>query len=65
MIRRFDFMATKSIYKNIVIRNKQLSKNLVSALENAQNISSTNVQPSKTYREIKKEQIKDLFGEKR
>lgn len=57
-------MATKSIYKNVVIKNKQLGKNLVSALENAQDISSKNVQLSKTYREIKKEQIKDLFGEK-
>ncbi|MDD2300916.1 MAG: hypothetical protein PHS04_19735 [Tissierellia bacterium] len=57
-------MATKSIFKNVVIKDKRLSKNLVSALENAQKKSSKGVQLSKSYREITKCQIKDLFGEK-
>ncbi|MEA1959965.1 MAG: hypothetical protein U9N81_01515 [Bacillota bacterium] len=57
-------MATKSIYKNVVIKDKRLSKNLLSALENAQNKGSKDVQLSKSYREIKKSQIKELFGEK-
>jgi hypothetical protein len=64
MVRRCGFMATKSIYKNVVIKDKRLSKNLVSALENAQNKGSKEIQLSKSYREITKCQIKDLFGEK-
>ncbi len=56
-------MATKSIYKNVVIKDAQLKKNLVLALENAQNKTSKPVQMSKPCRNIKKEQVKEFFGE--
>lgn len=56
-------MATKSIYKNIVIKDKKLTNNLVFALENAEQKRSKDVKLSKSFREIKKEQIKELFGE--
>lgn len=56
-------MATKSIYKNVVIKDARLSKNLVSALENAQKKASKNVKLSKSCREIKKEQVKEIFGD--
>ncbi len=56
-------MATKSIFKNVVIKDKQLTKNLIAALENAQNKGSKTVKLSKSYHIIKKDQIKDLWGE--
>jgi len=56
-------MATKSIYKNVVIKDTQLKKNLVLALENAQKKTSKKVQLSKPCRSIKKEQVKDFFRE--
>lgn len=56
-------MATKSIYKNVVIKDAQLKKNFVLALENAQNKTSKQVQLSKPCRNIKKDQVKDFFGE--
>jgi len=55
-------MATKSIFKNVVVKNKQLSKQLVSALENAQKKGSKTVVLSKSCHEVKKSQIKDFFG---
>lgn len=61
--RGLGFMATKSIYKNVVIKNKQLSKDLASALENAQKKVSKHVHLSKSYHEVKKSEIKELFGE--
>jgi|ADurb_Total_1013_FD_contig_21_1924691_length_248_multi_5_in_0_out_0_1 hypothetical protein len=56
-------MATKSIFKNVVIKDKQLTKNLVSALENAQKKGSKVVRLSKSYHEVKKDRIKDFWGE--
>jgi len=56
-------MATKSIYKNIVIKDARLSKSLVSALENSHKKTRKNVKLSKSCREIKRGQIKDIFGE--
>lgn len=56
-------MATQSIYKNVVIKNAQLSRNLVAALENAQKKASKDVEISKPYHELKKGQIKELFGD--
>jgi len=55
-------MATKSIFKNIVIKNKTLSKKLVLALENAKEKGSKHVVLSKSYHEVKKCQIKDILG---
>jgi hypothetical protein len=56
-------MATKSIYKNVVIKNSSLSRTLVSALENAQNKTSKDVRLSKSCRGLKRGQIKDILGE--
>lgn len=58
-----NFMATKSIFKNIVIKDRSLSRKLVLALENAKGKSSKHVVLSKSYHEAKKGQIKDIFGE--
>lgn len=54
-------MATKSIFKNIVIKDKILSKKLVLALENAKEKGSKQVVLSKSYHEVKKGQIEDIF----
>jgi len=54
-------MATKSILKNIDIRNKSLCRNLLNALEHAEGKKSKEVKLNKPYAEIKKEQIKELF----
>ncbi len=54
-------MATKSIFKNIVIKDKILSKKLVLALENAKEKESKQVVLSKSYHEVKKGQIEDIF----
>ncbi len=56
-------MATKSIFKNIVIKDGTLSRKLVLALENAREKGSKHVVLSKSYHEVKKGQIKDIFGE--
>lgn len=55
-------MATKSILKNITIREKHLSRTLISALENAQDKPCKNVEYSKRVVELKGNKIKDLFG---
>jgi iron(III) transport system ATP-binding protein len=56
-------MATKSIYKNVIIKDARLSRNLVSALENAKKKQSKDVRLSKTCHELKRDQIKGIFGE--
>lgn len=55
-------MATKSITKNIDIRDKTLGKSLVNALENAKGKKSKEVEYSKAYREIRGDKIKKIFG---
>lgn len=57
-------MATKSITKNIDIRDKALGKSLVVALENAKGKKSKEVVYSKTYREIHGDEIRKIFGGK-
>lgn len=56
-------MATKSIFKNVVIKDRQLARNLASALENAQNKKNKPVTLSKSCIGIKKDQIKDFWGD--
>lgn len=56
-------MATKSISKNIVIKNKALGKNLVNALEDAKNYKdSKEVTLTRMYTKVPKDKIKDLFN---
>ncbi len=56
-------MATKSITKNINIKDKKLGKALVFALENASAKKGEEVTYSKSYQEIKRSDIKKMFGE--
>lgn len=57
-------MATKSILKNVDIKDSKLGKALVIALEDAYGKSSKKVQLSRTYSDIRGSQIKELFGDK-
>ena len=56
-------MATKSIYKNVVIKDKQLIRNLASALENAQEKTRKDVCITKPWGEVKKGQIRGFLGD--
>lgn len=57
-----DLMATKSILKNVDVKDKKLAKSLVVALENAANKKSQSVSLSRTYTDIKSDKIKEIFG---
>lgn len=56
-------MATKSIFKNVDITDKQSAKQFVEALENAQYEHSQTVEYSRTVSEAKGEEIQKLIGE--
>lgn len=57
-------MATKSILKNVVIRDKNVCRSLVSALENAQNKRSKDVRLKKKCTDLKNpDEIRTIFGE--
>ncbi len=55
-------MATKSILKQINVRDKIFARNLINALENAEGKGSIHVEISKSTRTIGKGQVKSLFG---
>jgi len=55
-------MATKSILKNINIKDKRMARNLVKALEYAENVSAKKVDVSKSCISVSRDQIKMLFG---
>ena len=55
-------MATKSILKDIDIREKHMGRKLVNALENAKGKQGKEVSFSKACSTIKKGKIKELFG---
>lgn len=55
-------MATKSILKEVNVRNKVLGRKLVNALENAKNKGSITVELTKPVNEIRREQIKEIFA---
>ncbi|MBO6229722.1 MAG: hypothetical protein J6O50_04075 [Ruminiclostridium sp.] len=57
-------MATKSILKDVRIKDKNLGKSLANALENACCDRIKPVQFQRTPIEVKKEDIKKLFGKK-
>jgi len=57
------FMATKSILKNIVIKDKRLTRNLIFALENSRNKKHKDVKLTKPYHEIKRNEIKHFLEE--
>lgn len=54
-------MATKSIYKNVNIKNKVLAKGLLTALENAEGRKGKEVQLQKSFEEIRGDDLKKLF----
>ena len=57
-------MATKSIYKNINIKDKKPGRALVTALENAKEFKGKEVVLTKKCQKIKKDQLKEFFGDK-
>lgn len=54
-------MATKSILKNIIIKNKKTCYSLINALENAQDKTAKKVNFSKGYYNASKEDIDKIF----
>ncbi len=57
-------MATKSVLKTILIKDRRSASSLVTALENASGKKSKDVTVSRTCRELGREEIKNIFGEK-
>ena len=55
-------MATKSILKNIDIRERRMGRALILALEKSEATEGKEVELSRICREIKGEKIKDIFG---
>lgn len=56
-------MATKSILKNITIKDQKAANALVSALENASKKSAIEVTYSKSVTKADRQDIKKYFGE--
>lgn len=55
-------MATKSILKNINIKDKKSILALVNALENASNKHVQPISPSRTFSDASREDIRKMFG---
>lgn len=55
-------MATKSILKNIDIRERRMGRALILALEKSEAKKGKQIELSRICREIKGEKIKDIFG---
>ena len=58
-------MATKSVYKEIRVKDKKFCRSIVSALENAQRKRGNEVVLSKSVRTIPKDSIKEFLGGKK
>lgn len=57
-------MATKSILKNITIKDKATTRSLVNALENAGEKQAKEVEFSRGVRQADRDLIRTVFGEK-
>ena len=57
-------MATKSITKNITIKDRASVRNLASALEHSKNKGHKDVTFSKASRDVKGKEIIEIFGVK-
>lgn len=57
-------MATKSILKNVNIKDRKLGKSLVVALEHASGKKAKSVTLSRTYNDVHGEKIKEIFGKR-
>jgi hypothetical protein len=55
-------MATKSILKNIDIKDRKMGRALIFALEKSEAKKDKEVELTRICREIKGEKIKDIFG---
>ena len=55
-------MATKSILKNVDLKDKKLGKSLVIALENAAGKHSKNVQLTRTYEDVRGDKLRSILG---
>lgn len=55
-------MATKSILKNVDIKDKKLGKSLVLALENAAEKHSRDVQLSRTYEDVRGDKLRSILN---
>lgn len=55
-------MATKSMLKNVDIKEKYLGRNLVEALERAATVKKTRKTTSNGCEEIPREKLKEFFG---
>ncbi len=55
-------MATKSILKNVDIKDKKLGKSLVIALENAAKKQAKDVQLSRTYEDVKGYTLRNILS---
>lgn len=56
-------MATKSILKNIDIKERRMGRSIILALENAEGKKEKEVKLSRSCKEIKGSKIKDIFGD--
>ena len=56
-------MATKSILKNITIKDRRVGRDFVTALETAHKKKSKDVIITKKCSDVKREDIKSMFGE--
>lgn len=56
-------MATKSILKNIDIKEKSMGRSIILALENAEGKKEKEIKLSRSCKEIKGSKIKDIFGD--
>lgn len=57
-------MATKSILKNVQIKNRESATALVKALERAQSKRSQKSVQSRAFSDASREDIREMFGEK-
>lgn len=55
-------MATKSMLKNVDIKDKKLGKSLVVALENASHKKAKEVQLSRTYEDVRGEKLRGILN---
>lgn len=55
-------MATKSVLKNVHIRDKKSALRLVNALENAAGKRSKEVMQTRSFSDASKEEIRKMFG---
>ena len=56
-------MATKTIFKDVVIRDRHLGRALANALESTHHFRQTEPVHHQRMQEIKKEDVKKFFGE--